>query len=169
MWLVLLKRAWPYIAGAVALWYVATQIYSRGELAERARWEPRLAAAEKAVAEANARSDERAEFSKRITSETDTRYADTIFRLNAERVDASRDIRTLSVRIATLAASVEQMSTLPRTASGADAASEIQRRAEEAGDGFVAVGAGCEIDAATVEAWQAWYRSQQLVHAEHLP
>jgi hypothetical protein len=171
MWLALLKKALPYAIGAGVVIYVCFRIYEAGRLAERAEWEPRLRAAEDEVLKANVQAQEREELSRKLTAESDTRYADTIFRLNEQRIDASRDIRALSVRIATLASSVEQMSAVSGSAGSIDGTTRerIEERALGASNRFTRVGGSCEIVAAQLEELQRWVHAQQLIYTERLP
>jgi hypothetical protein len=165
IWLALLKRFWPYLAGAVliggAIWYVHTLGYKAGEASREAYWKPRFDAAEQARIAADARAEAQEAISRTISRDSDIRYARLVSDLNTRFVDADRSIRTLSVRIASLATSGGQVSTVPSTARSSDAASERDRRAAEAGGSIAAIGAGCEADAVQLAELQRWIEGQR--------
>jgi hypothetical protein len=165
IWLALLKRFWPYLAGAVliggAIWYVHTLGYKAGEASREAYWKPRFDAAEQARIAADARAEAQEAISRTISRDSDIRYARLVSDLNTRFVDADRSIRTLSVRIATLAARGGEVSTVPGAAGSLDAAAEIERRAAEAGGSIAEIGAGCEADAAQLAEIQRWIEGQR--------
>lgn len=160
IWLALLKRFWPYLAGAIlvggAIAYVHHQGYKAGEAAREAQWKPRFDAAEQARIAADARAEAQEAISRTISRDSDIRYARLISDLNTRFVDADRSIRALSVRLATLAASRGEVSADGSAPSGSNAAAEIAQRAAEAGGSIAAVGAGCEADAAQLAELQRY-------------
>jgi hypothetical protein len=165
LWLRVLRRFWPYLAGAVliggAIWYVHSLGYKAGEASREAYWKPRFDAAEHARIAADARAEAQEAISRTISRDSDIRYARLVSDLNTRFVDADRSIRALSVRIASLATSSGQVPTVPGAARSSDAASEIDRRAAEAGGSIASIGAGCEADAVQLAELQRWIEGQQ--------
>jgi len=163
MWITLLRKLWPYACIAVGVGLVLYGAYSHGRKVERAEWEPRFALAEKQKDKAETIAATKDAFSRELTSLTDERYAETIFKLNARAVDAGRDIRALSLRIAALAASRSEMPGISGATAQADASAKIEDSANRAADRFTRIGAGCELDAAQLESLQGWLTEQRLL------
>jgi hypothetical protein len=92
MWLGLLARFWKPLLGALVVLAILYAAYSHGRKVERSDWEPRFAAAERAKVEADARAEAKEELARRLSRESDERYAHTIARLNERAADAQRDI-----------------------------------------------------------------------------
>lgn len=157
MWLGLLARFWKPLAGILIAAVVVGLIYRQGRLAERAVWEPKFAAAEKAKAEADARAEAKESLARRLSAESDTRYADTIFRLNERAVDASRDIRQL-VRL--ISASRQQVSADGTAPRGPDANSAGDGRLETVGVDLAELARRCESDAHQLAELQRYVSGQ---------
>jgi hypothetical protein len=157
MWLILLRRFWPYLAIGAALVFVGWRIYAAGGNAADARWEKRFAAAEQAKAAADARATAKEELARKLASESDTRYAETIFRLNERAADTGRDIRQL-VRL--IAASRQQVPADGAATGSADATPEGDERLAGAADRFTDLARRCESDAAQLAEFQRYVEGQ---------
>jgi hypothetical protein len=159
MWWPILRRFGPYLAIGVALMFVGWRIYAAGKAAERAEWEPKFSAAEKAKAEADARAEAKESLARRLSRESDERYANTVLRLNERAVDTERTMRGILRQLA--ASSGGEVS----PASGGEPSdartSEIERRLEAVGSSIARIGIDCELDAATVESWTERYRQER--------
>lgn len=159
MWLILLRRFWPYLAIGAVLAFIGWRIYSAGEAAADARWQPRFEAAERAKAAADARAEAKEQLAKRLSVESDRRYADTIFRLNERAADAQHDIRQLVRLIAST--SRQQVPTNPGTTGSPDAAAPIDSSTDSIGDSIAGVGRDCEADSAQLAELQRWVIDQR--------
>jgi cbb3-type cytochrome oxidase subunit 3 len=157
MWLSLLARFWKPLLGTLVVLAILYAAYSHGRKAERAEWEPRFAAAEKAKAEADARAEAKEGLARRLSAESDQRYADTIFRLNERAVDAQRDIRQLVRLIATRG---EQVPSDSATTGSPDAAATGDSRIDGAAVSIADTGRRCEADAAALAELQRYVQGQ---------
>lgn len=157
MWLMLLRRFWPYLTVGVVLIFIGWRIYAAGESARDAYWRPRFEAAEKAKAEADARAEAKQELATRLAAESDTRYAQTIFRLNERAADAQRDIRQL-VRL--ISSRGEQVPSDGATAGSTDAASPGDPRIDGVAISIADTGRRCEADAAALAELQRYIQGQ---------
>jgi hypothetical protein len=157
------RAALPYILVVVLIVIVCAGIYHEGRKAERAEWEPKFAALEQRARDAENEAKVKEELSRRLRAESDERYANTVFRLNERAVDYTNSIKSLSVRIASLAARSPDVPSDPGSAVSVAPATEVEERALRAGDRIARVGKGCEADAAQVEELQRRYRDLQLL------
>jgi hypothetical protein len=154
------------LALLAALWGYGHQRYEAGRSAERARWEPALAAAEKAAAEADARTVTLESAQKLATSAAEARHAETIDALNARAADADRRIRALSLRLASDAARRCEMPGVSGTAAESHAGAGGDERAERAGSSIADIGRRCEADAASLGQLQQWIREQAALNRQ---
>ncbi len=161
------KLNWKPIAVviiALAVWFALRHYgdsrYSQGRADELAIWTPRLAAAEKAKAAAEARTASIDAASNTIVAEQEARHAETIAALNARAADADRRFRALGVRLATANSRRCSVPEMAGSEPGDAGAAEVERRAAEAGASIGATGRDCADDAARVEFWSRWYRQQ---------
>jgi hypothetical protein len=163
MWLVLLRKAWPYIAFGVAALLVAYGIYDRGRRAERAEWEPKVREAEVARAKAETELKIKVNISNQLTTLSENQYAQIAAQIDRRALDSARDIRAVSLRLAKLLAERSSLSTLPGATGHADDEAAIEERAYRAADRINGVGYRCELDAAQLEALQNWVTVQKAV------
>jgi len=161
MWLSLLSRFWPYLAGAAliigAALYLHHRGYESGYAASEALWQPRFAQAERARDMANEKARRKEEDSTALSAQTEKQHAETLVSLQARASDADKRLRALSVR---LAAASTRRCAMPETAGTpavTDAATASAERAERAGASISDTGRRCELDAATLTEWQRFY------------
>jgi hypothetical protein len=159
MWPVIL-RFWKPLLGALLVLAILWVAYSHGRKAERAEWEPRFAAAERAKAAADARAEAKEELAKRLSAESDTRYADTIFRLNERAIDTQRGIDRIVRELAARAGGGEVPAD-PAATRSTDAASTGDERLERAAAGFGDLARRCEADALRLVEFQRWVTEQR--------
>ena len=143
-----------------ALWGYGHLRFEAGRNAERDLWTPRLLAAQKAAADANARTLTIESAQKVVTSETEARHAETIAALNTRAADSERRIRALSLRIASGNSGGCSMSQVSATPAEPDADAAGGERAERAGSRIADIGRRCEADAASLHQLQQWIREQ---------
>ena len=157
-------RLVAYVAAVLALvgalWGFGHLRFEAGRNAERDLWTPRLLAAQKAAADANARTLTIESAQKIATSEAEARHAETIAALNTRAADAERRIRTLSVRITSGHSGGCDLSPVSGTAAQPDGEPAGGERAERAGSGIADIGRRCEADAASLHQLQQWVREQ---------
>jgi hypothetical protein len=158
MWLSLLARFWKPLLGALVVLSVLWMAFNHGRQVERAEWEPKFAAAERAKAEADARAEAKEGLARRLAAESDTRYADTIFRLNERAADTGRDIRQL-VRLITSARG-QQVPADGAPAGSPDAATAGDERLAGAADRFTDLARRCESDAQQLAELQRYVTGQ---------
>jgi|AGTN01.3.fsa_nt_gi hypothetical protein len=158
MWLLALKRFWPYLAIGAALVFAGWRIYAAGEAAADARWQPKFAAAEIAKAAADARAEAKEELAARLSRESDERYAQTVFRLNERAADTQRSIDRLVRDIA--AAGRREVPTDGSPARSTDAATEGDERLAGAAASLGGVATRCESDALQLAELQRWVAGQ---------
>lgn len=161
MWMGLLSRVWPYLAGAALLigagLYLRHTGYESGYAASEAKWQTLFAAAEKARDAANEKARRKEEDSTRISQTAEAEHAKTVASLTLRAADADKRIRALGLRIAAASACRVEVSTAPGSAAQPDGATESEQRASEAGGRVAAAGADCELDAAAKVEWQRFY------------
>ena len=143
-----------------ALWGFGHLRFEAGRDAERDLWTPRLLAAQKAAADANARTLTIESAQKIATSEAEARHAETIAALNTRAADSERRIRALSVRITAGHSSGCGVSAVSTTPAEPDADTAGGERAERAGSRIADIGRRCEADAASLHQLQQWIREQ---------
>ena len=143
-----------------ALWGYGHLRFEAGRTAERDLWTPRLLAAQKAAADANARTLTVESAQKVATSEAEARHAETIAALNTRAADSERRIRALGLRIGTANARGCEVSPVSAAAPEPDADAAGGERAERAGSTIADIGRRCEADAASLHQLQQWVREQ---------
>src|SRR6185295_18175217 len=99
MWLGILSRAWPYLAGAIALIGLAIYLnqtgYRSGYAASEAHWQPLFEAAARERDEANARASVLEARSTALSAESEKQHAESMAALQARASDAERTNRNL--------------------------------------------------------------------------
>jgi hypothetical protein len=170
MWLGLLARFWPILAGAMALIGAALWVnhagYKSGYAASEAHWQPLFSAAAIARDEANARAALLEAASTAQTRELEKQYAEALSSLTLRSAGANRRIHDLSMRIAAASACREPVSGVAGSVTGDADAAERESRATAAGDSITGTGTDCEADAARVEFWTNWYREQRAIRLQ---
>lgn len=166
IWLGLLKRFWPYVAVALAAAFILggtyRTAYKAGQREREAHWQPLFAAADKARAEANARTANLEAASKALTATTEARYVETLQSLEARAADADVRVGKLMRQLATRPRSCE-VSAVPGPAAVPDDSSEVQQRADAIGSRIVGIGRDCEADAAQLATLQRWIEDQRAI------
>ena len=167
IWLDLLRRFWPYLAGVALILGVGGYLhhtgYESGYAASEAKWQPLFAAAERELAAANARTEKTEADSKALSSESQRRIDETSKALHARADDYDNRLRSLSVRLAAARASCQSVPAVPNSPASPDGATESEQRAAEIGSRVAGIGADCESDSARLAEWQRWYTEQQAV------
>lgn len=164
MWLPLLKRFWPYLAGLVLLasaaLYFRHQGYEAGYANREGFWRPKFDQAQKDLAAANARTEALEKAQQGITADVERRHAEDLAasedRARRANESVGRLLRQLAVR-----ASCGEVPAVPGSTPEPAATPESDRRAEEATGRLVGLAADCESDALINKAWQEWYREQR--------
>ena len=152
------------LALVAALWGYGHQRFEAGRNAERDLWTPRLLAAQKAAADANARTLTIESAQKIATSEAEARHAETIAALNTRAADAERRIRAVSMRITSGHSGGCGVSAVSATPAEPDADTAGGERAERAGSRIADIGRRCEADAASLHQLQQWIREQAALN-----
>lgn len=165
MWLPLLKRFWPYLAGAVALlvigWHIYHAGYEAGYTASESRWQAAFAAAEKARDAANARADLAETQSRQISLESERHVAEIQASLASRAADAERANRDSLRKLAR--ASCRTVPETGGTPARPDATPSGDERADRAAAVVTDIGRRCESDARTLAELQEWVRKQQAI------
>ena len=168
MWLLLLRRFWPYVAASAALigsgWYLHHTGYGSGYAASEAQWQARFAEAERARDAANAKAHQQEIESTALTQKAETDHEKAVESLTLRAADADQRIRALGVRLAA-AASAGRCAVPPVSGASpvADAAPASTERAERAGASISDTGRRCEADAIALGALQRWLTEQRAV------
>lgn len=167
IWLTLLKKLWPYIAGIAlilgAAWYFHHTGYVSGRADELAVWKPRFDAAERELAAANARTEKAEALSSQAVARSQERIDETLKNLHARTVDYDGRLRSLSVRLAAAGAHRCEVSPLPRSSPELAGPTESEQRAAAAGSRIAIIGGDCEADSARLAEWQRWYTEQRAI------
>lgn len=166
MWLGLLGRFWPWLAGAVALIGLALYInhagYKSGYAASEAHWQPLFAAATLARDEANARAAVQEARSKAQSDQSEKEHAESLASLALRADAAERSNRSLVRELAARARS-GAVSQASGPASVADATTASDERLAGAADRFTDLARRCEADAATLAELQRWVTGQRSI------
>jgi len=169
MWLGILSRAWPYLAGAIALIGLAIYLnqtgYRSGYAASEAHWQPLFEAAARERDEANARASVLEARSTALSAESEKQHAESMAALQARASDAERTNRTLVRKFAARSrcGAVPEASGTPTVP---DAGSASDERLAGTADRLTDVARRCESDSAQLSLLQNWIRSQQALFAE---
>jgi len=155
------------IAVLAGLWGYGHHQFGKGELAERARWTPQLIAAQKALAEANAKTAILETAQDAATKAAEARYADQIQTLNQRAVGADQRIAGLLRKLAAASAGSGQLPAVSGSPGVPDAAAPSDERIDGLAGRLTGIGASCERDAAALGALQDWVREQQALAAVH--
>lgn len=151
------------LAVVAVLWGYGHRRYVAGRSDERALWSPALVAAQKAAAEANARTETIESAQNAATSAAEARHAETVAALNARAADADLRIRALSVRIAASHPGRCEVPAVSATAAQPDADTAGTERVERAGSSIADIGRRCEADAASLRQLQQWIAEQSAL------
>lgn len=150
-----------------ALWGYGHHKYELGITDERAKWTPQLVAAQKALAEANAKTLTLEQAQTAITTAAEARYADQIQTLSQRAVGADDRIAGLLRKLAAPHSCGQQLPEVAGSEPADAGATESDERVAAAGRGIAGVGRDCESDAARLAFWVSWYREQQALASVH--
>jgi len=139
--------------------------YRTGRADEKAVWLPVQAAAEKALAEANARTATLESAQTAATKAAEARYADQIQTLSQRAVGADQRIAGLLRKLSTVNSCRQQLPEVAGSQPSDAGTAESEGRLAEAGRGIAAVGRDCSSDAVRLEFWVNWYREQSALRA----
>lgn len=167
MWLVVLRRFWPYLLGAVAVigasWYFHHAGYESGYAASEAQWQPRFAEAGRARDAANAKARQQETESTALTQKAEVDHEKAVASLTLRAADADQRIRALGVRLAAAGARRCEVPPISGAATVPDAAPPSTERAERAGASISDTGRRCEADAIALAALQRWLTEQRAI------
>lgn len=172
MWLLLLRKFWPYLLAAALVIGAGVWLHHRGYesgfAASEANWKPRFDAAERARDTANARADALQLASKHLSDEYESRHAQTVASLTARAADAEQRtaglVRQLSAR--------SRCSTLPPSSGSSpvpDATPASDPIADRASKDLVELARRCESDARTLAELQDWVTDQRAIFSGRPP
>ena len=156
------------LALLAGLWGYGNHRYQAGRADEKAVWVPVQIAAEKALAEANARAKTLESAAESITANVEAEHAATITELNARAAAADSRVRALSLRLTSRAASCgREVPTIPDPSTDPNVPTPSEERAFRIGDALTELARRCEYDAASLAALQQWVREQQALANVH--
>ena len=170
MWLSLLMRFWPYLAGVALIlgvgWYLHHAGYESGHAASEAKWQPLFAKAERELDAANARTRMKEAESNLAVAESQRRTDETLQTLHVRAADYDSRLRSLSMRYAAASARCSALPPASGAAPSPDATAGSVERAERAGASIAATGERCERDAARLAELQKLYIEQRTIVSE---
>jgi hypothetical protein len=158
LWLV------KYGLGALVLGAVLFGIHHHGVVSGKAArdsfWEPKFLAAEKAAAEANAKTTAIESAQTAATTAAEAHHAEVLQDLSTRYADANSRIRALSLRLAAGNAGCGKVPAVPDSTAVPDGPTPSEERALRAADAIADTGRRCELDAAALDGLQQWIREQ---------
>jgi hypothetical protein len=167
MWLLLLRKFWPWLAGVVIVvgsdWYFHHSGYISGYASSQAQWQTRFAEAERARDAANAKARQQETESTAITQKAEADHEKDMASLTLRAADAEQRIRALGVRLAAASARRCEVPAVSGAAAVPDAARASAERAERAAASIGDTGRRCEADAIALANLQRWLTEQKAV------
>lgn len=139
--------------------------YAAGRAAEKAVWVPVQIAAEKALAQANAKNATLEAAQTAISTAAEARYADQIQTLSQRAVGADQRIAGLLRKLSTVNSCRQQLPEVAGGEPGDAGAAESDGRFAKAGNDLGTLASDCASDAARLNFWIGWYREQSALMA----
>jgi hypothetical protein len=136
----------------------------KGEAARDSYWQPLFLQAEKAAAEANAKTAAIETAQAVATTQAEAHHAEVIHDISTRYVAANGRIRTLSLRLQANSTCGREVRSVPESPHELDGPSPSEERAFRTGDAIADIGRRCELDAAALSGLQDWIRQQQQVN-----
>lgn len=149
----------------LALRHYGDGCYRQGRADEFAVWTPRLAAAEKAASDANAKTATIDAASKAAVAEQEARHADELKVIDSRTADYQRRYSALLLRFRALDSSRSQVPPVPGSTSDPSQPSGSDERIERAAGLIADTGRRCERDSKRLAGWIDWYQRETALRA----
>lgn len=162
----LLLRFWKPLAGLALLicayGWAHHAGFESGRAVERADWQPRFAAAERARDEANAAAHRTEELSSQISQTAEAEHAKTVASLNLRAADAERRYADILRKhsASSRCGAVPQDGGAAGNPDATRASSELIDRTSK---DFGSLARRCESDSAALTSLQEWIKAQQAL------
>jgi hypothetical protein len=167
MWLLLLRKFWPWLAGAVLVvgsdWYFHHSGYVSGYASSEAQWQARFTEAERAREAANEKARQQETESIVVTQKAEADHEKAVASLNLRAADAEQRIHDLGVRFAAVSARGCKVPAVSGATAIPDAAPASTERVERAAASIGDTGRRCEADAVALSDLQRWLAGQRAI------